>query len=181
MDTGGVAPMKSEHVTYTAEERADLFARAASLVNPASGIANDYLNVFFELLLLVENLPDFPEMIDDIENWKPVSYREYFQKSRLPGSAVALQIYDSLDARSRHDFERMVSRLNRVALTGIADVQQCRDAEGQFRAPDLATLCGRFSAELKDCLVPTTNFVNNGQPIAEETAQQMVDRVLFSE
>lgn len=41
--------------------------RAAALVNPASGIANDYLNHFNEILLLIENLPTLlPEMLDEL-------------------------------------------------------------------------------------------------------------------
>ncbi|HMN79137.1 MAG TPA: hypothetical protein PKA20_04310, partial [Burkholderiaceae bacterium] len=59
--------------------------RAANLVNPASGIANDYLNHFNEILLLIENLPTLlPEMLDELLEWKPVTYREYFAKSLLP-------------------------------------------------------------------------------------------------
>jgi len=64
--------------------------RAACLVNPASGIANDYLNHFNEILLLIENLPTLlPEMLDELLEWNPVTYREYFAKSQLPGSARA--------------------------------------------------------------------------------------------
>ena len=35
--------------------------RAEALVNPASGLANDYLNLFNEIVMLVEQLPTMPE------------------------------------------------------------------------------------------------------------------------
>ena len=61
--------------------------RASALVNPASGVANDYLNHFNEILLLIENLPALlPEMVDELLGWKPVSYRGYFERSPLPAA-----------------------------------------------------------------------------------------------
>jgi hypothetical protein len=157
----------------------ELFARAASLVNPKSGIANDYLNIFYELLLLVENLPVIPEMIDDVLNWQPVSYIDYFQRSRLPGSAAALAIHERLDPSLRDAFDRMVGNINTVALSGIEKIQTRRKPNGDIFAEDIIDLCERLSAELKDCLAPTTNLVNNGLcAVNAESVQQMVDRLM---
>src|ERR1700759_5053507 len=36
--------------------------RAEALVNPASGLANDYLNLFNEIVMLIEQLPTMPEL-----------------------------------------------------------------------------------------------------------------------
>ena len=45
--------------------------QANHLVNPTSGIANDFLNQYNEILLLVENLPILlPEMIEELLAWK---------------------------------------------------------------------------------------------------------------
>ncbi len=157
----------------------ELFARAASLVNPKSGIANDYLNIFYELLLLVENLPVIPEMLDDVLNWQPVSYVDYFQRSRLPGSSAALAIHDQLNPQLRNAFTQLVSRINSVALTGIEQIESHRKPNGEVSPEDIIELCERLSSELKDCLGPTTNLVNNGMSaVEEESVQQMVDRLM---
>ncbi len=66
-----------------------LQARAEAIVNPASGLANDYLNLFNEIVMLIEQLPQMPELIDDILRWRPVSYQSYFANSVLPGRASA--------------------------------------------------------------------------------------------
>ena len=58
---------------------------ADDLVNPASGIANDYLNLFNEIVMLIEQLPTMPELIDDIKARKPTTYEDYFVNSSLPG------------------------------------------------------------------------------------------------
>lgn len=156
----------------------ELFARAASLVNPKSGIANDYLNIFYELLLLIENLPVIPEMIDDVINWQPVSYSEYFQRSRLPGSSAALAIHQQLSSELREAFDRLIGNINSVALAGIEQIRTHRKPDGEIYPEDIIDLCERLSAELKNSLAPTTNLVNNGLAAGSETAQQMVDRLM---
>ncbi len=35
----------------------DIQRRAEAIVNPASGLANDYLNLFNEIVMLIEQLP----------------------------------------------------------------------------------------------------------------------------
>lgn len=156
----------------------ELFSRAASLVNPKSGIANDYLNIFYELLLLVENLPVIPEMIDDVVNWQPVSYSDYFQRSRLPGSAAALAIHQQLSRELRESFDRMVQNINEVALAGIRQIETHRKPNGEIYPDDVIELCERLSSELKACLAPTTYLVNNGLEAGGEQAQSMVDRLM---
>ncbi|HTJ03030.1 MAG TPA: hypothetical protein VL492_09555 [Methylovirgula sp.] len=37
-----------------------LQSRAEAIVNPASGLANDYLNLFNEIVMLIEQLPVMP-------------------------------------------------------------------------------------------------------------------------
>lgn len=176
--------MQTAHAAVTITNACDeidseLFARAASLVNPKSGIANDYLNIFYELLLLVENLPVIPEMIDDVINWQPVSYRDYFQRSRLPGSNAALAIHEQLNPALRDAFARLVGNINTVALAGIEQIQTHRKPNGDIFPEDIIDLCERLSAELKDCLAPTTNLVNNGiSAVHAESVQNMVDRLL---
>lgn len=69
--------MTTNQAGIASQESGTLEERAASLVNPASGIANDYLNHFNEVLLLIENLPTLlPEMLDELLEWRPVTYRE---------------------------------------------------------------------------------------------------------
>jgi hypothetical protein len=159
----------------------DLEARAADLVNPASGIANDYLNHFNEVLLLIENLPVMlPEMVDEILGWTPISYREYFEKSRLPGSAKALQIYDSLDADFRAYFEREIEGLNRLALESVSVIKQHRAEDGSIDPDAVSDYCERASATMRKSLEHTADIVNNGRKAVVEAAQSMADRLLVA-
>ena len=104
------------------EEQA-LLEEASNLVNPNSGIANDFLNQYNEVLLLVENLEVLiPDMVEDLLDWKPKTYREYFSYSPLPGGAMAIEIYYCLDRNFRKKFEAQIAKMNKLALKAIAVV-----------------------------------------------------------
>jgi hypothetical protein len=44
-----------------------------------------------EIVMLIEQLPSMPELIDDIFAWRPTSYQDYFTRSVLPGRGSALE------------------------------------------------------------------------------------------
>ena len=156
-----------------------LETRAAALVNPASGIANDYLNHFNEILLLIENLPALlPEMIDEILAWKPVSYREYFTNSPLPGSVKTLEIYDTLDEDFRTDFETMVSMLDKIILESIRVIIENRRPDGTLEPDEVSDVCEELSARLRKVLDRTADLVNHGYAPPLERAQNMADRIM---
>jgi hypothetical protein len=156
-----------------------LEARAAALVNPASGIANDYLNHFNEALLLIENLPALlPEMIDEILAWRPVGYREYFNHSPLPGSAVTLEIYDTLDDDFRKDFESMIVILDQIITESIEVIKAARRPDGTLEPDEVSDVCEKLSARLRRVLDRTADLVNHGYAPPLERAQNMADRIL---
>jgi hypothetical protein len=51
-------------------------------INPATGLATDYLNHFNEAIMLLEMLSSCPECRADLFVWQPMSYREHFEASR---------------------------------------------------------------------------------------------------
>ena len=44
-------------------------------INPATGLATDYLNHFNEAIMLLEMLSSCPECRADFLGWRPTSYR----------------------------------------------------------------------------------------------------------
>lgn len=153
--------------------------RAAALVNPASGIANDYLNHFNEILLLIENLPALlPEMIDELLAWRPISYRQYFTDSPLPGAAATLQIYDSLDEDFRQDFEGMVIMLDKIILESIELIKETRRPDGTLEPDEVSDTCERLAARLRKVLDRTADLVNHGYAPPFERAQDMANRIM---
>jgi hypothetical protein len=153
--------------------------RANALCNPNSGIANDYLNHFNEILLLIENLPALlPEMVEEMFAWKPVGYREYFLKSTLPGKEDAIAIYDSLDPDFRKDFESMVQLLDTIVLRSIALVAENQLPDGSIDPEGIEDVCQELAADLRTVLNRAADLVNHGYAPPLESPQQMADRII---
>lgn len=158
-----------------------LEARANDLVNPNSGIANDYLNHFNEILLLIENLPILlPEMLDELLAWKPIDYREYFTNSALPGRQQALEIYDGLDPEFRQDFESMVEILDTIVVRSVDLVTEYRAPDGTLPPEEIKGICEQLAGDMRVVLNRTADLVNFGQAAPLERPQEMADRILSS-
>lgn len=153
--------------------------RANALCNPNSGIANDYLNHFNEILLLIENLPALlPEMVEELLGWKPIGYRDYFLRSNYPGKEEALAIYDGLDPDFRKDFESMVDLLDTIVLRSIAIVAENQLPDGTLDPDGIAVVCEELAADLRIVLNRAAGLVNHGYAPPLESPQQMADRIL---
>ena len=152
--------------------------RAEALVNPASGLANDYLNLFNEIVMLIEQLPMIPDLFEDIQRWRPTSYRDYFLTSILPGRGSALEAYDRLDARFRRDFEAVVEELDRRATGAVAAVRKQFKAQGDNDIKALSTLCERAGLSIRESLDKATMLVNHGEVLSGDMVQKRTDLLL---
>ena len=150
--------------------------RAEALVNPASGLANDYLNLFNEIVMLVEQLPTMPELFDDIQRWRPISYRDYFERSILPGRLTAIEAYDRLEPRFRREFEALVEELDRRATGAVAAVRRQFKAGGEANEA-LAPICLKAGTTIREVLDRTTMLVNHGGLVSGDPVQRRTDEL----
>src|SRR5882672_10693437 len=91
----------------------DQEGRAAQLraanINPRTGLATDYLNHFNEAIMLLEMIPDLPDCAEDFLSWTPLSYAEHFTASNFGARDLAIEAYESTDARIRVEFDNITS------------------------------------------------------------------------
>ena len=131
-----------------------------SLVNPLTGLANDYLNVYNEILLLLEFLPSMPEMTDDALAWQPRGYCEYFEQSSIPGARDALHAYDKLDPGVRAHFEAILARLTEIAVSAQNTLAE------EFGRPDypdsIAKSCEETAEVMRAGLAYVARLINEG-------------------
>jgi hypothetical protein len=153
--------------------------RASALVNPASGLANDFLNVYNEILMLIEMLPTMPELADDIVTWRPASYRAYFLQSQLPGRMEALEAYARLDPAFRGLFEASVENLAECGVASVNAIGRAIAAGAEDGDAQIAALCTRCGARLRARLHATEQLVNFGHAAHTRDAQTRVE-ALFS-
>jgi hypothetical protein len=152
--------------------------RASALINPASGLANDYLNLFNEIVMLVEQLPNVPELIDDVMAWRSKSYVNYFETSTLPGSAAALEAFKTLDGRSRREFEAIVEDLDRRATGSVAAVRRKFKAQPDDQGESLAIICERAGANIREALERAAMLVNHGTTVGTDAVQERTDELM---
>src|SRR5476649_2118415 len=101
-------------------------------INPATGLATDYLNHFNEAVMLLEMLSGCPECLDDFLGWRPMSYREHFVASRFKGRDLAIAAYDAADPALRNCLDVLAGQMTavleatRAALSG----EMAREAAG---------------------------------------------------
>jgi hypothetical protein len=99
-------------------------ALLAANINPATGLATDYLNHFNEITMLLGLVPDMPEMMEEIRAWRPASYEQHFARSTFTGKALAIAAYRAARPAVREALTETVSRLD----AAIGDVLAALDA-----------------------------------------------------
>jgi hypothetical protein len=140
------------------ENRAQRLARAN--INPATGLATDYLNHFNEAIMLLEMAIASPECAEDLLAWKPISYQEHFAASRFRERMIAIDAYESAHPAARHCLETLADTMSAVLLA-------IRSALAGDLPPQIAAdLAQRAAAWLKP-LVARAGAVINGETAAE--------------
>ncbi len=130
------------------------------LVSPVTGLANDYLNVFNEMVLILEYLPTMPEMTDEALAWRPQTYPEYFQQSLLPGAREAARRYDRVDPTLRARFESLLKRLNDIALGAQRKVAE--EMSGPNFPESIAEPCETTAEAMRAGLAYVARLINEG-------------------
>ncbi len=152
---------------------------AAANINPNSRLATDYLNHFNNVVMLLELVPDMPDMADDVLGWTPASYEDYFRASHFRERDLAVAAYHAADRAIRDEFDAAITHLDCV----MAEAMQL--IEGDPTEPATAH---RIRVIVNDRLKPgiaAASAIVNGAPLhaspihdpGESEAQAAVDEL----
>lgn len=139
---------------------------AQANVNPATGVATDYLNHFNEAVMLLEMLSACPDCAEDFLALQPMSYREHFAASRFKDRALAITAYDAADPAVRHCLETLADTMTAV----LEATRTTMHADLPVEAT--AILAERSAAWLKP-LVARAGAVINGETSAGDERTNM--------
>jgi hypothetical protein len=118
-------------------------ARAAELlaanINPATGLATDYLNHFNEAIMLLEMVPSMPECADDFLDWQPMSYIEHFTVSTFKRRDLAVAAYETADTMTRTRFDEACARMHAILMAVRDGMQMSRQDSTRIRLAEQAT------------------------------------------
>ncbi|MFT4090635.1 MAG: hypothetical protein QM645_07880 [Asticcacaulis sp.] len=115
--------------------------RAAN-VNPATGLATDYLNLFNEAIMLFEMGMDMPDMAEELSDWAPRDYVTHFEQSGFEQKDVVIAAYQQAEADTRlafddccaHALEVFQSAVHILLSSSIAATAPREDLEARLEA-----------------------------------------------
>jgi len=120
----------------------------AANINPATGLATDYLNHYNEIAMTIASLADLPEMREEVLGWRPVGYPAHFLRTRYAdrGLAIAGYIAAPRDVKAqflaaRADLDSRLSVLQARLADGDGSPESL-GAEAQAIFADIARLGG---------------------------------------
>ena len=108
----------------SADPKAFLARLEGTCISTQTFLANDYLNNFNEVVMLLEMVPDMPEVLEDLKSWIPVTYLQHFENSGLAESGLAIDAYNIAPERFRRPFDNTVNRLKDVVAIAIGRVDE---------------------------------------------------------
>ena len=135
-------------------------------------LATDYLNHFNEIVMLVELVPDMPELFSEAQQWQPKSYQDHFRDSTFTEKELAITAYDHVQPQYREPFEETIGRMNRLVGASLAEIEIAIADGGEDRLRDLASSASRRLQRLIDV---ASSIIHGSTATMEQTE---IDRLL---
>lgn len=117
-------------------EYLDLKSRAAdSNLDPETLLATDYLNHFNEIVMLLEMVPDMPEIMEEVKAWEPKAYVDHFRDSTIADRELAMEAYAHVLPVYLEPFEQTVEQLNNTIASCVERLEKyiAEGNEGMLR------------------------------------------------
>lgn len=100
----------------------------ANNINPVSFLATDYLNHYNEVFMMLEMVPDMPDIIEDLAEWEPKSYIQHFTDSNLAEKNIAIDAYNLCPEHFKIPFDLLGTRLDQLIITTLDDASKSYEA-----------------------------------------------------
>ena len=92
-------------------------------INPKTYLATDYLNHYNEITMLLEMLPDMPDMVEECLEWRPKSYAQHFKDSGFQATDLAIEAYGLAPANVRTSFVATCDQLDTMIMRILSGLQ----------------------------------------------------------
>jgi len=90
--------------------------------------------------MLLDMVPDMPDLFGDVQAWAPLSYQDHFRKSGFSDKVLAVEAYDHAPRRFREPFDRTLDQINVLVAAAIvqAEGDLMRGLDGEVLRLNLA-------------------------------------------
>lgn len=119
-------------------------------INPETLLATDYLNHFNEVIMLLEMVPDMPDILEDCKEWRPKSYQDHFRDSSFSDKNLAIEAYEHAPAQYKIPFEETLEQMNFIAVQSIERVDRALNDGEEDVAGERARTASRNLQKLMD-------------------------------
>ena len=142
-------------------------------INPATGLATDYLNHFNEAIMLLDMASSCADCRAEFLDWQPMSYREHFAQPHYKHRSIAIEAYRQADPTARRYLDTLAD-----AMTDV--LQATRKALAADLPPQTARQLAERTAAWLRPLIARAAAVINGEPDADGTMtpQATIDRLM---
>lgn len=131
-------------------------------------LATDYLNHFNEIVMLLDMLPDMPDMIEECKMWQPKSYKDHFADSSFRDKQLAVEAYDRVPTLYRAPFEATIGQLNQLITEGVDNIDaEIANGAGAEHLQESCRMLARAAQALMDCASSIIHGSNRAMAQAE--------------
>ncbi|MEQ8441955.1 MAG: hypothetical protein RIM33_00225 [Alphaproteobacteria bacterium] len=98
-------------------------------INDETLLSTDYLNHFNELVMMLEMVPDMPEMLAEAEAWVPKTYQEHFRDSNFQHKELAVWAYEQAPDKYRVPLDDCIERMDTEIAERLTELRVLVDGE----------------------------------------------------
>lgn len=124
---------------------------AEANINPDTGLATDYLNHYNEVAMLIDMLESMPDVVEDILEWRPITYAEHFHVTGFRAKDLAAAAFEQADPEIRSRFDAACRHVEE----GLKAVQILLSCE-----PPQIEKAVLFSSDIYDRIATVSGVIN---------------------
>jgi hypothetical protein len=123
-----------------------LVATAHTGIHPRTWLANDVLNQFNEVAMLLDMLGDMPDEVQTLRDWQARDYRAHFLASGFRDTDLLIAAYEHAPYDVRHVFDHVLGVAGKVTELGLESLVNAHDANP---ASDLGAPAGALAQAIR--------------------------------
>lgn len=93
-------------------------------INPTTLLATDYLNHFNEIHMLLGMMFEMPDCLEDILEWKPLSYQQHFEYSMFQDKDLAIEAYNFSPEKYKLPFDERITQMSELLQNTISSIEE---------------------------------------------------------
>ena len=143
-------------------------------INPQTLLATDYLNHFNEIHMLLGMIAEMPDCLEDILDWKAISYQDHFQISVFQDKDLAIEAYNHSPEKYKVPFENCVAEMDVLLSTTVSMVEEALSGD---KMEQVNILIADYNPKMEKLIEECSGIINS----REVTTQQDVIDDLFED